>query len=150
PVILRLRAAASIEITVLSADGGKPIAGADVALRDEPVGAAQTGPDGKATLRGVGRGWHLVEAQAAGYAPAASPLESTGSPKAVEKHTVLLKHGAAVSGRVVDPSGKPVAGARVLALDASALWSFTDRKDSVATGADGKFTLKALPAGTFR
>lgn len=50
---------------------------------------------------------------------------------------------ATLSGRIVDPDGRPVAGARVILTDA--LGTRADR----STAADGRFEIAALAAGTY-
>ncbi|HKA90706.1 MAG TPA: carboxypeptidase regulatory-like domain-containing protein [Haliangiales bacterium] len=151
PVTLRLKGAATLEVTVIAADTRKPLAGADVTIGAEEGGStAPTGADGKARLRGVGAGWHTIEASAEGYARGVTLYEASGKAGATEKTTVELKRGAPVSGTVVDAAGKPVAGARVAPLDASSPWVGSLERTSVDSDAKGKFAFAALPAGTFR
>lgn len=150
PVILRLRQAATLEVTVIAADTRKPLAGAEVSGGDEGGPTAATGADGKARLRGVAPGWRTVEAKAPGYARGVVLFEASGKAGATEKTTVELKRGAPVTGTVVDQAGKPVAGARVAPLDASSPWVGSLERTSTDTDAKGKFAFDALPAGTFR
>jgi hypothetical protein len=64
---------------------------------------------------------------------------------------VALRRGAAVAGRVVDAGGAPVEGARVVAIDVGQPWLEPDaEREGVRTGADGRFELPAVAAGTYR
>jgi len=152
PVILHLKTAGGLEVTVVAVDDRKPIAGAEVELRDEPVAGGSTNAEGKVTLRGVDAGWHSVEVAAPGYATSSTFIESGGRPGTLDKQTIELRHGAAASGKVVDPAGKPVAGAQVRAIAASSFGfgRMSDAKKSIVSDAAGRWTVPALPAGTFR
>ncbi|MHB1562283.1 MAG: carboxypeptidase regulatory-like domain-containing protein, partial [Isosphaeraceae bacterium] len=60
--------------------------------------------------------------------------------------TITVERGVTITGRVVDPSGKPVAGATVApALTGTGNSLTGDTRFSVETGADGRFTT-VLPA----
>lgn len=60
--------------------------------------------------------------------------------------TITVERGVTITGRVVDPSGKPVAGATVApALTGTGNSITGDTRFSVETGADGRFTT-VLPA----
>ena len=61
-----------------------------------------------------------------------------------------LVKGVAITGRVVDPNGKPVADARVMATNAGAFAPMNPKHDSVTTDAKGQFTLPAVGQGTYR
>ena len=151
PVTLRMRKGGSVEVVVTARAGGAPVRGAEVELRSTLVWKATTNADGVATLRGVGPVWAPLAARAAGFAPAAIMVGTSGNPAAPERVAIALANGAALSGRVVDEAGKPVRGARVMASSASEpLPVFDPRRDSVVAGADGKFTIPAVSAGTWR
>ncbi|MDX2086246.1 MAG: carboxypeptidase regulatory-like domain-containing protein [Kofleriaceae bacterium] len=66
---------------------------------------------------------------------------------------VKLEQRASVSGRVVDTSGKPAAGVRVVAQatkkDDGPTFSFNGRRDGVTTRNDGSFTIVGLEAGEY-
>lgn len=151
PVILRLTAAGRLEVTVVAQEDRRPIAGASVDLRDVAGVGGVTGADGKTMLRPLGPGRHLVEASADGFAPAAAGVATSGRAGAVQKQTIELRRGAAVSGKVVDPAGKPVAGARVRSVAVARVFQLGWLRGAGAlTDADGRWALPALPAGTFR
>jgi uncharacterized GH25 family protein len=151
PVTLRLRAGATLAVTVLDAGSKKPVGGASVEVRGITVQKELSGPDGVARVRGLKRGaWVSLKVTRTGYAPALElfPLERG---KDVHEHTVRLVAGVAVNGRVVSSEGKPVAGARVLAHAASTPWDAQDwRHDAVETDAQGRFRLPAVAPGSWR
>lgn len=150
PVIIRLRRGAALAVHVVTDADGTPVAGAVVSLRGEDDTRSETtGADGVATLHGVRPGWKQVIATATGYAAADGGTLVNGG-NTVEL-TVIMRKGAAVSGKVVDTSGTAVAGAYVTRHDASRLWFAGNlEKDAVQTGTDGTFTFPAVPAGSFR
>ncbi|MCC6996578.1 MAG: carboxypeptidase regulatory-like domain-containing protein [Deltaproteobacteria bacterium] len=150
PVILRLRGAGSLQVTVVEATTRRPVAGASVELRSLLTLGAQTDAAGVATVRGVGAGWPILVVTAPGFAPARRMLQTAGA-GALERQLVELRAGALVSGRVVDAAGKPVAEARVLPEDVSEPFPVLDaRSDAAVSDAEGRFAFSALPAGTFR
>ncbi len=148
PVVLRLRPAGEVIVTAVDR-AGAPVATATVELRGGvDVQTAAAGGDGKARFATVLPGRHDVVASAPGFAPTfASALVGT----APVEITVVLAPGAAVSGRVLDAGGLPVADAVVIYGGASD-WNIRPdlRRDGVRTGADGGFRFAALPAGSFR
>ncbi|MCW5808201.1 MAG: carboxypeptidase regulatory-like domain-containing protein, partial [Deltaproteobacteria bacterium] len=144
PVVLRLRPAGKLTVTV-TADG-KPI-DATVELRglDEQ---RETARGGVATFNPVAAGGYQIAAWAEGKARAFAWVQ-VGAGDAEAKLSLVA--GAAVSGRVLDDKGAPVAGARVRYAGASD-WTqqSNDRLDAAMSGGDGSFAFDALPAGTFR
>ena len=150
PVIIRLAAGASIEVTVVAAEDGKPIAGAAVALQGTFL-AATTDAAGLARLTGVAAvPFATVEATATGRAPGQVLLQIPEARGAAIKTRVELRRGAAVSGTVVDQTGAPVVGARVSERDVSQLLQLADDDKLIKTDAKGRFTLAAVAAGTYR
>ena len=146
PVVLRLRAAAKLTVTVATSDG-KPIDGATVDLRGADHQTQET-KAGTAVFAAVVPGGYQIAAWAPGLAHATTWI-SVGAGEASAK--LVLVQGAQVSGTVVDDHGKPVAGARVT-YHGTSDWSQQGdpRYDAVTTGADGAFAIAAMPAGTFR
>jgi protocatechuate 3,4-dioxygenase beta subunit len=149
PVILRIRAAASLEVVVRSVADRAPIAGATVEVRGLFTESATTGADGVARIASVPAGGYQIAAWAKGYARATTWLGIGGA--GIEREELMLKPGTGVSGRVVDAAGTPVAGARVFYSGVSDWSQQADpRFDAVLTDADGAFRIAALPPGTFR
>jgi hypothetical protein len=114
---------------VVEAGTGAPIADARVMLfPDRPQGAtaprqATADRDGRYVFENVAAGRYRVTAGAPGYAPSGpgNPLQmvvvivdSTGQPPPPLEH--VLSRGGVIAGQVVDPSGRPLLEARVLAV----------------------------------
>jgi RNA polymerase sigma factor (sigma-70 family) len=151
PVTLRLKRGGSVEVTVTDKAGGAVVKGAEVELRSTLTWKATTNEQGVATLKGVGATWAPLAVRATGYAPNAMIIGTAGEPSAPEKVAITLAKGAAINGRVIDEQGKPVGGARVVATSASEPLPVVDpRRDGVAAGADGKFSIPAVSSGTWR
>jgi uncharacterized GH25 family protein len=148
PVIIRLVRGATLKVKVVAES--TPLAGAEVKLLGKADQTGKTGADGVATFKGVPPGWHGMLATADGYAPAESgTLISTGAPTV--EYTIELRKGAAVSGRVVDEAGAPVANARVAPQDAGRAWDSGGLGAlAVTTTETGEFRFAALPQGSYR
>lgn len=146
PVILKLRPASKVTVTVASTDG-KPLDGATVELRGVDRQELQT-KAGTALFTSVVPGGYQVAAWAPGLAHATTWI-NVGAGDATAR--LVLQPGAEVAGIVVDDKGKPVANARVTYHGASDWSQQADpRYDAVASGADGTWKIAAMPAGTFR
>lgn len=151
PVTLRLRKGGMVEVAVTDRATGAAITGAEIELRSTLTWKATTDGQGLARLRGVGAGWSPLAVRAMGYAPNAVMVSTSGAPESAEHVSVVLARGAAISGRVLDESGKPVGGARVVATNASEPLPVVDpRRDGVLSGADGAFSIPSVSAGTWR
>jgi len=147
PVVLRLRPAAKLTVTIATSDG-KPLDGATVDLRGADHQTQETKGGGTTVFTAVVPGGYQVAAWAPGLAHATTWIQvGAGEPTA----RLVLVQGAKVSGIVVDEHGKPIAGARVT-YHGTSDWSqqADPRYDAIATGADGTFTIDAMAAGTFR
>jgi len=151
PVILRLRSGAVVEVTVVDGATRSPVAGARLELRTIDKLHAVTDAAGQARISGVATGFSTLVTRADGYAPDQQFLsipDSTTGPIPVQ---VALRAGGGVSGVVLDQDGNPINGARVLATEASALFSLQkSAEDGVWTGPDGRFTIPALAPATYR
>jgi uncharacterized GH25 family protein len=146
PVVLHLRPAAKVTVTVVGPDGAA-LDGATVELRgfDEQ---RQTTKAGTATFAQVVPGGYQVAAWT-GKLPRTLDWLQVGPGETTAK--LRLVPGAPVVGRVVDDGGKGVSGARVTYHGASD-WSqqADSRLDAVVTEKDGGFRIPAMPAGSFR
>ena len=147
PVVIRLEPGAQVAVTVTARQGGEPIEGATVVIgaRDSQT----TDAAGVAQFDGVRSGYAGLSASAPGYAPGDSWLEVPETPGAKLTHHVALDRGAAVSGNVVDPDGKPVSGATVVPVDSSSL--YRGGRDVLTARSDktGAFSIPAIAAGTW-
>lgn len=151
PLTLRMRRGGTVEVKVTERPGGAPVRGAELELRSTLVWKATTNADGVATIRGIGPAWASLVARANGFAPSAVMVGTSDNPAAPVKVDIALARGAAISGRVIDDAGKPVAEARVVAASASDPFPVIDaRRDGVVTAGDGSFTLPAISAGSWR
>ncbi|MBT8496503.1 MAG: carboxypeptidase-like regulatory domain-containing protein, partial [Deltaproteobacteria bacterium] len=150
PIILTLKQAARVEVTVRAVADGEPITGARVELRAVDTATGTSNQQGIASLRGIAPGRYWVMAVADGYAPDHSVLRIPGDTK-LAQHEVELRRGAPVSGIVQTEKGKPVAGARVSYSGVSSWAQSGDpRRDAVLSDQAGRFQFPALPAGSFR
>jgi uncharacterized GH25 family protein len=143
PVVIRLAKAAKLVVTVV-ADDGQPIEGATVRLTAMGERSARTAADGTATLEPVSPGWVAVQASAAGYAPG-SGFTQVGSAGATGTLKVTLHEGVAVSGRVIDEQGAPIAKAQVTT---AGIFDIPGASDPVLTDTKGQFTFPALAPGS--
>ena len=129
---------------------GQGVAGARVSARVDGLGvaAATTDGDGDYRLDGVGAGRHVLEVTARGYAGGRVDLQVDGK-RPITGVDLWLDPGATLRGRVVDPDGKPVAGAVVSTsayrLAASPAPVVPSARDGAVTAEDGTFHLVAPP-----
>lgn len=134
PVILHVRPAGALAVTVIDADGGKPLAGATVGdgRRELTTDAA-----GHARLRGLAPE-RLVELDVSAPEHGAVHLRVP----ARGERTVQLERGAPMAGTVVAPSGAPVANATV-EVEGKA-W-----RGEVRTDGHGRWRVPALARGSY-
>jgi protocatechuate 3,4-dioxygenase beta subunit len=118
---LRLQPACTIEGRVVAKADGRPVAGAAIALwkngfppASEASATATSGEDGSFRLQwGVaGQAVHLV-ATAPGFVPTESWFPLPKTPFAPRREEIQLPRATRVHGTVLDPAGRPVAGADV-------------------------------------
>ena len=132
-------------------DEGRPVKGAVVRAEGDRPWSASRPPS--ARMRGAGSGWRASSRASTRWSPAraggppGSP-RSWSSPRPRPACQIVLSDGGFVTGRIVDPEGRPLAGrlrvevvrrARGLPSSASDRWP-ADAK------ADGTFALGPLPA----
>ncbi len=151
PVVIRLRSGATVEVSVTAAGRGAPVAGALLELRTIDNVPAVTDAQGQASFTGVAAGYCTLSARASGFSPA-QQLVSVPESSTKPIHVALsLRRGSGVSGNVVDQDGRPVQGARVLAVDSSALLSLANAdRDGATSDKEGRFTIDALAPGSYR
>ncbi|MDX2086910.1 MAG: carboxypeptidase-like regulatory domain-containing protein [Kofleriaceae bacterium] len=144
PVIIRIAEGATLIATVVD-ENDKPLEGASVKEGDDSDNVVKTNAEGKATIKPVRPGWLSVQASAEGYASAMA-VTTIGSGGAVGNIKLTLKKGVAVSGKVIDEAGQPVAKARITV--APGLWGWSELRAQATSDEKGEFTLTALPAGS--
>lgn len=147
----------------------KPVAGAQITLvptwddraaagrmppyflsREKPLEAI-SGADGRFTIEHLQAGRFDLVARAAGFAPVQVPgLEIQEGAKAASLGTVILHPGLSLTGTVVDPKDRPIAGATVQTGEGRSPLPFAPPETSAwtaSTGPDGRFALSDLAAG---
>jgi protocatechuate 3,4-dioxygenase beta subunit len=150
PVILRMRAATTVEVVAFDVVTQRPLGGVVVELREPIPMQATTSPRGVARLRGVAPGPHQLILTAAGYAPSFPLLQSAVPGGAIQSLVVTMHPGVAVGGRVVDDAGHPIAGATVTGESAARAEPIADARTAPVTDADGRWRLAAVAPGTVR
>jgi protocatechuate 3,4-dioxygenase beta subunit len=153
-------------------DGSRaPLSGARVMLingtNGGPVSPIPRGPhealtdqDGRYTFTGLDPGRYVVSAQKAGYATPVGAAMPRFDLAAGEQHVVAdiaLARGGVIAGRVIDPSGEPLADARVVALrpaptrpnNAARVSALVPSGPSAQTNDLGEFRLFSLAPGTY-
>jgi protocatechuate 3,4-dioxygenase beta subunit len=147
---------------------GTPIAGARVTVGantgfpvDLEVGRefpwlrrqrTETDADGRFRFERVEPGSLQLAARASGFAP--HDRRGVQVPQAdTELEPLVLARGAILSGIVVDPDGRGVAGARIVRdeiADSSGVFFLGSREPTAVTGADGRFRVDELACGAWR
>ncbi len=146
---------ASFEGRVVSSATGSGIAGAELTFsRAGAAASTRAGPDGAFTFAPPVTGrWLLAAASAAGFLPFApewghSPVQLEARPgQHVRGLEVHLAPAVELTGEVVDPEGRPVAGATVRLLGTASEAALLPVADRFESGPDGRFTF-AAPEGT--
>jgi protocatechuate 3,4-dioxygenase beta subunit len=138
---------------------GRPVEGAQIHMtldesadaelernRDTPHNVV-SGPDGRFELSSLPAGWFSLRVKHEGFAPLSrSGIEVPTSVETADLGDLHLTGDSPLTGKVLDPEGRPLAGAEVWALS---LWDFAlvsslsiTLPDPVAvTGPDGGFTI---------
>ena len=130
--------------------------------KTESVARETSDESGIFSLEGLPAGEYALRAFSTSHRPAEVP-ELQVSPRGATEVVVELRGGLEITGRVVDPTGEPVIGARVeshLALRRMGpiIYGMTHRDDlawaagdlGVLTDEDGRFRLERLPSGNRR
>lgn len=143
PVILRLATGATLVVSVVDAND-KPVAKASVTVESQTESSGTTGDDGTATFEPVHPGWVSVHARAPGYATA-NGFTQLGGANTNGQLRLVLRTGYAVSGRVIDEKGTPIAN---VSVGTAGLWDIPGGGHRAQTDAKGNFKIEALAAGT--
>lgn len=161
---LELPAGGQLRGRLVRAEDGEPIAGALVfsevdcpeqviAVRPSELDvrsarAVTSAADGSFELRALGPGPQRVRALADGRAPALSPVVELADGARLELEPLALGAGAAIEGRVYDESGRPQAGAFVLASQMSVATELERMAfDYAFTDEHGRYEIRHLPPG---
>jgi protocatechuate 3,4-dioxygenase beta subunit len=146
PLVLQLVRGATADVHVID-EHQVAVVGADVKASEANATAVKTNDHGDAHLTGITPGWVEVEANAPGYARSTkfATLGSTGASGHIE---LTLRRGAAISGRVVDEAGKPLAKVFVSVEGGAGAWGLrNEQADSQTTDDKGKFSFSAVAPG---
>lgn len=166
-----IRAAqADAAITGRVVDGGTqaPVAGARVMLLPAPTGRptgpvgppaqAITGDDGVYTFSGVAAGRYRLQVQKNGFVPPSPTADGfqIGAGQSVAGPTLVLTRGGAISGRVLDARGEPMAEVMVTAVRKPPAGPGRGRGPLAIpagqpgqTNDIGEFRISGLPAGDY-
>ena len=121
---------------------------------------AQVGPDGQFTFTGVGPGTYILRVTSSGTMKSAVisgqdtldfPLEFTAENDVTGAVLTVTDAPTELSGTLTDMTGKPVTDYQVLAVATdNRYWTPASRRVVLArTGLDGRYSVRALPAGTY-
>ncbi len=171
-LVFQLAPKSSISGVVMARDTGQPVTSFQVQLRVAYENTEATGklgpalsmqnPRGEFLLDDVSEGIFVVEATAEGYAPTLSERIRVGSSQEVVGITIQLALGGTLTGQIVDPDGKPVAGAVIETRDTT--WTddyFTQvvlgdqfptnaSTKQARSDAEGNFLISALTPETYQ
>ena len=132
-------------------DAGRPVTGAVVraeggGLWSAAPPAERTDARGAFVMPGVDAGDYVLVAREGGRAPAvATAVVEAGSDASV---SLTLSDGGFATGRIVDDSGRPLAGrVRVEVFEDRGLPAFASELLTSETKSDGQFVLGPLPLG---
>lgn len=131
-------------------DEGRPVKGAEVRAEWDRSRIAppteRTDARGEFLIPGVRPGEYTVVAREGGRAPGIAVV--VVEPEAEARVEVLLSEGGFVTGRIVDPDGRPLAGRlRLEVVDEQRLAASTSERIAADAKADGTFALGPLPLG---
>jgi hypothetical protein len=121
------QSAATITGRVIDGDTQAPLAGARVMLLPALMGAPRgpmgppvqtvTGDDGRYTFSGIAEGSYRLQVQRIGFIqPTDSPTVQVGAGQTLAGPDLRLSKGGAISGRILDARGEPMAEVMVTAL----------------------------------
>lgn len=159
-LVLLLEAMGSAELDLLGAPAGvdlplqwRLLDGLDPRRRPTTPFAPALLRDGRVTITSIPPGRHALELRLPGAAPLTTDALAYDAGRTTLVGSLQLTAGAAVTARVVDAGGQPLAGRAALAAAFQAAW-VVDRDvlaladhDERALAADGSLQWDGLPAG---
>jgi hypothetical protein len=154
PLRVVLVPAAVVEGRTVDPDG-KPVAGAFVLIEaaEEEVArigafrSATSADDGSFRIADVAPGAFQITAEAGGYQKGRTNNLEVRSGQELKGVEVVLARGAVLQGRVLSPTGQPLAGARVSLVEPQAMMPDFFGQDA-STDGDGYYRLDQLAPGT--
>jgi uncharacterized GH25 family protein len=169
--VLALRPALPVAGVVVD-EKGVPVAGVEVRATPQPGdrfdsasmnsgGTARTTPAGRFRLATLTAGTaYDLRLSRAGFAPGTSEIPPLEPGRPAADLRIVLRRGRTGTGRVVNASEQPIAGARVLLrrdqggdprerMMRRMMGAQEEAPIETVTGADGRFELRDLPGGTW-
>jgi len=150
--VIELRRAPGIRGMLLDALTGAAIDDADIVTWKDAESCqgrtARTGPDGSFHVRGLLPGTQHLGARKKGYVEGQTTLDSRSGTREL---CLWLQRGGSIGGRVLDPEGNPLAGARVTPIIVSIRGEKRLRtlaEQTVATDTRGRFLVEGIPRGS--
>lgn len=117
----------------------------------EELARGTTASDGKVRLEVPAGEPVILEAKGAFWAPTEFALAALRADEEVAIGDLVLTPADRILGRVLDPQGAPVAGVHVdLRESGSSLMMQSKTHRTSISDEDGRYTLEAVPAGTYR
>lgn len=149
PLRLVLHPPLHLPLRIVAADGGEPLPGALAWMSGAAGAAVAAADDGVALLAVPAEEDVEVHAAAGGFQRLSLDLPAAERPAAGKPLVLPLAARGVVAGVVVDPSGEPIAGARVLLRlrwARETAWDPARRGVEVAeTDAEGRFRIATAP-----
>jgi protocatechuate 3,4-dioxygenase beta subunit len=151
PSLIALAPTATLGGRVVDAEGARPLAGVRLVARaDSAVFVARSGQDGRYSIRGLSPRRYRLSAEDDRFVPWTRSVNVVAGQG--DTQDVPLARAATLVGRVVDPDGTPIEGARVQVLKSgeNVFRTFMRRMEgeaAVRTGKDGSFRAKRLAPG---
>lgn len=143
-----------IVLRILRADGEEPVANTDFNLRLEGPEKTRsillrTDVDGVAHIRDLAEGKHPALLRHPLYLADRRILEipANAESEGPEVVTILLEEGEQLIGKVTDPRGKPIKGAKVTLAAAT---SDGPQRHQASSDSEGRFILEALTIGAWK
>lgn len=142
---------------VVHAASGQPVSGARVSIapagQPGPPVSLVSGENGRFAFAGLARGKYKLEAQRRGLLPGSTAPAAivTGPGEDTGNIVLRLAPPAAISGKVVDDAGDPVAGARVELIRSKIVDGHRELAEDSFKQADdtGAYRFSSLPAGSY-
>lgn len=114
-----------------------------------PLRAATSDDEGYFTVSSLDDGIYSLLARHAGFATKMQSDVIVAKDRGADMITIVLGDGAAVSGRVLDPDGKPIVGAQVMAVAGGRRMSMMRnlQREMTYTDDKGRYVIDTLTSG---
>lgn len=114
-----------------------------------PLRAATSDQDGYFTVSELDNGIYSLLARHAGFATEMQSDVIVAKERGADMITIVLGEGATATGRVLDPDGKPIIGAQVIAVAGGRRMSMarTMQREMAITDDNGRYIIDTLTSG---